>query len=250
MAFYGPLCTAFYDLDKPEAPADAVAWYLQRARSAGGRVLEPMCGSGRLLLPLAQAGIAIDGFDVSDAMLDACRRQAAARGLDVGLSLQSVESFSLPHRYALAFVPSGSFGFVAGDDALRRALVRLRDHLTPGGTLLVEVVPDDDAPAYTEAMAPREVTCPDGSTIRYGGRVTRGRDPAALRIEGVYEQRRGDTTIATEHETLLLRLHRPTELVGTLLACGFASAQVHGAPHAPAFVTDGGCVLVEARTAA
>jgi len=56
MAAYGSLCTEFYDLDKPSAPADALAFYVERARKAGGRVLEPMCGSGRFLLPMSLAG--------------------------------------------------------------------------------------------------------------------------------------------------------------------------------------------------
>ena len=38
----------FYNLDKPNAPVGALSYYLDRARRTGGRVLEPMCGSGRL----------------------------------------------------------------------------------------------------------------------------------------------------------------------------------------------------------
>ena len=53
MSAYGSLCTEFYDLDKPSAPADALAFYVARARKVGGRILEPMCGSGRFLLPMS-----------------------------------------------------------------------------------------------------------------------------------------------------------------------------------------------------
>jgi hypothetical protein len=52
MSSYGSLCTEFYDLDKPNAPRDALDFYALKARAAGGRVLEPMCGSGRFLVPM------------------------------------------------------------------------------------------------------------------------------------------------------------------------------------------------------
>ena len=68
MEAYGSLCTEFYDLDKPAAPAAALAYYLDRARDAQGRILEPMCGSGRFLIPMLRAGLPIDGVDASRAM--------------------------------------------------------------------------------------------------------------------------------------------------------------------------------------
>ena len=66
---YGKLCTQFYDLDKPSAPPDALAFYLEHARQANGPVLEAMCGSGRFLVPMMQAGIDMDGLDASSDML-------------------------------------------------------------------------------------------------------------------------------------------------------------------------------------
>src|SRR5438128_1166120 len=74
-----------------------------RARAANGPVLEPMCGSGRFLLALLAAGIDVDGIDASAAMLDACRRHAAARGLAPSLHAAALERLALPRRYALAF---------------------------------------------------------------------------------------------------------------------------------------------------
>ena len=77
---YGPLCALFYDADKPAAPADEVAWYAQRLPRDAGPVLEPMCGSGRLLVPLVAAGFNVHGVDTSAAMLAHCEsRLAGAR---------------------------------------------------------------------------------------------------------------------------------------------------------------------------
>ena len=72
MSAYGPLCQQFYDADKPRPDDAELAWYLDRLPRDAGPVLEPMCGSGRLLLPLAERGFAMHGVDTSAAMLAAC----------------------------------------------------------------------------------------------------------------------------------------------------------------------------------
>src|SRR5207248_8049053 len=74
-AEYKRLLTEAYDLDKPEAPEQELARWMQFAREAYGPVLEVMCGSGRFLVPLARAGIDIDGVDASDDMLAACSQR-------------------------------------------------------------------------------------------------------------------------------------------------------------------------------
>ncbi len=50
---YGSLCTEYYELERPNAPEDALRCYLQFAQEAHGPILEPMCGSGRFLIPLS-----------------------------------------------------------------------------------------------------------------------------------------------------------------------------------------------------
>ena len=76
MASYGPLCTLFYDADKPVAPDAEVTWYAQRLPRDQGPLLELMCGSGRLLVPLAARGLKLHGVDSSAAMLASCEARA------------------------------------------------------------------------------------------------------------------------------------------------------------------------------
>lgn len=138
-AEYGRLLTQAYDIDKPEAPPGELAFYRSFIDAAQGPVLEAMCGSGRFLVPLREAGIDIDGFDASADMLRACEVRCAALGGSAGLYRQSVEELSLPRRYGLIFCGAGSFGLVADMNDVRTALRNLRDALLPGGVLLFEV---------------------------------------------------------------------------------------------------------------
>ncbi|CZL29099.1 putative acetyltransferase YhhY [Legionella pneumophila] len=74
---YQSLCTEVYDLSKPNAPHDAYPFYRSYAVEAKGPILEPMCGTGRFLLPLAEEGFDVHGFDASQPMLE--RLHAKAR---------------------------------------------------------------------------------------------------------------------------------------------------------------------------
>ena len=247
MSAYGSLCTEFYDLDKPSAPADALAFYVARARKAGGRVLEPMCGSGRFLLPMSLAGLPVDGVDSSAAMLAACRAHARNLGSDVSVFLQELASLELPHRYSLAFIPSGSIGLVTDDEELHKVLSRIHAHLEPGGTLLMELVCDDGQPVNPAELKPRAVLCPDGSSITYTCIASRSTTPDTICYSGRYSRRKGAHTVETEDEELVLRLYDSQRITAELAVCGFKATTVSGASDL-AFLAESGCTLVEAHT--
>ena len=65
---------------------DDLPFYVGRlGRESGGPVLELACGTGRVLLAIARAGVPVTGLEVSPAMLDRCRDKlraepAAVRG--------------------------------------------------------------------------------------------------------------------------------------------------------------------------
>src|SRR5438132_7150642 len=74
----------FYELEYA-GYSDDLPFYVQYALALDpGKdlpVLELGCGTGRVLLELAQAGFRVVGVDASEGMLDACRGRAEAMGL-------------------------------------------------------------------------------------------------------------------------------------------------------------------------
>ena len=246
MASYGPLCTEFYDLDKPEAPADAVEFYTARAKEVGGPVLEPMCGSGRFLLPMLKADVDVHGVDAAPAMLEACRRQALLQGLDAHLHLQMIEALSLPSKYRLAFVPSGSICLVSSDASLRSALESLKAHLEPGAPLLLEVIPFNGEFSDHDDPERRVVQAGPDTTLSHTCRSTRSLDGLTLTFHGTYEKHQNFCLIAREEEEIVLRLHRPSEFLGLLSECGFTESRVVVASNF-VWLQESGCILVEAR---
>src|SRR5690349_17359388 len=103
-----------------------VAFYERLAGQTGGGVLELACGTGRITLALAQSGLAITGVDISDGMLSAARRKAAARPASVQQRLtliqQDMSELSLGRRFGLVFVPARSFQHLLTIDLQRKSL--------------------------------------------------------------------------------------------------------------------------------
>jgi len=115
------------------------AFYLETARAAGGPVLEVGCGTGRLLIPTLEAGAEIDGIDLSPGMLEVLRRKAAARGLQARVAVGDMRDFTMPRRYALITIPFRTFLHNLTAEDQIATLRCCREHLEPGGALVLNL---------------------------------------------------------------------------------------------------------------
>ena len=138
-SIYGKLCAEYYDLSKPEAPPDALAFFLHCHEDTAHPVLEPMCGTGRFLVPFLERGIDTDGVDSSPHMLQACHNRCEVKGLQPVLYQQLLQELDIARRYGYILIPAGSFGLITDRANAAEALRRLHHHLVPGGKLVLEI---------------------------------------------------------------------------------------------------------------
>lgn len=115
---------------------------LRLAQEAAGPVLELGCGSGRVLLPIARAGVAVTGVDNSPAMLALARERVAREPASVATRITLVEGdmtgFRLSSRYALALVAHNTFSHLT-PDAMPASLRSVKAHLFPTGRLILDL---------------------------------------------------------------------------------------------------------------
>lgn len=113
-------------------PSGDGAFYRQLALDSGGPVLELGCGTGRILLPIAQAGIPCVGLDASPAMLDVLRAKSPPPHLEI---LEGhMETLDLgERRFPLVTAPFRALSHLLDVEAQLAALGRVRRHLAPGG---------------------------------------------------------------------------------------------------------------------
>jgi len=139
-----------YDVDLVEDPGD-LDLYLALANRSGGPVLELGSGTGRLAVPLADAGYHVTAVDVDPAMLERARRRVAEVGGEATGRLELVEADLLgyshrgPGTFGLAIIALNSLFLLATRDAQRAAIRTMARHLAPGGLAVIDVwLPDVD----------------------------------------------------------------------------------------------------------
>lgn len=115
------------------------------AERAGGPLLELGCGSGRVLVPLAQAGFQLTGVDSSGEMLARTRRRVAAArvGNRVTLVDHDIADVALDHTFGMAFIQVNSFMHLNTLQRQRQALRCWHGHLRPGAALLIDLFNPD-----------------------------------------------------------------------------------------------------------
>lgn len=120
-------------------------FYRQQIKHFGQPVLDLACGTGRLLLPLLQAGIDIDGCDVSADMLKLCREKAAQKGLTPHLYEQAMHQFDAPRRYKIIYI-CDAFGLVANRHQNLDTLACCFRHLDQDGALILNIEAEYNLP--------------------------------------------------------------------------------------------------------
>ena len=139
---YGTLATEVYEIDKPIGHSFGdVEYYTGLLAGTSGRILEPAVGTGRILIPLLEAGREVEGLDTSPQMLAVCRQHCRDRGLDPVLHEADMTAFARPGAYQAVIIPAGSFELLDGTPAARQALARFRESLAPGGRLVLDIDP-------------------------------------------------------------------------------------------------------------
>jgi len=155
-----------------------VEFYVELCRRAGresGDVLELGCGTGRVLIPAAEAGARMTGLDNSKGMLARCRAKASA--LPVTLVEADMTRFALGRTFRLAIIPFRPLQHLIAVEEQLRCLECVREHLEPGGRLVFDVFHPNLAMLVAPASDAEfedtpEVRLPDGRTLRRAFRLT------------------------------------------------------------------------------
>lgn len=161
----------YYDYVQVYAERSDVAFWVDAALDSGGPVLELGCGTGRVLLPVARAGIEITGLDASRKMLSVLGERLAQEPPDAQEKVRLVEgdmrAFELGRQYALVIIPFRPFQHLITVEEQMSCLAAIRNHLRPGGRLIFDLFnPSLTAlldESRTEEQAPEAgVQMPDG----------------------------------------------------------------------------------------
>lgn len=134
---------AIADLYDPwnRSVTEDVDFYVAEARKDGGPVVELGVGTGRIAVPVAEAGVPVIGVDSSARMLALCRRRAEEAGVARLLDLREGDLRRPPVRKRVSLVtsPFRSLLHLQSDDARLEAFAAIHKLLVPGGRFIFDV---------------------------------------------------------------------------------------------------------------
>ena len=219
-----------------------IAYFRRFINDAGQPALDAACGTGRLLVPFLDAGLDVDGCDISADMIGLCRERAENAGHSPNLYVQALHELDLPRHYR-TIVVCGGFGLGGERSQDQLALERLRDHLEPGGTLVLDnEVPYNYTGDWPFWLASKRKELPEdfgeprprrmGSDGAEYGLRSRLIDLDPLNQRATYEMRAekwlDGTLIEEEKHLLKLTMYFKDELVLMLEKAGFSEISVRG----------------------
>ena len=132
--YYGSLCTEMYEILHEKAPQDELNFYLSYAEK-GKKILEPLCGSGRFLIPFMERGFDICGIDLSGEMLEKLKQKAP----DAKIVQADILEYSSGEKYDYIFISSGSVSLFTDINLCKKILAKLKEMLAPAGKFVFAV---------------------------------------------------------------------------------------------------------------
>jgi SAM-dependent methyltransferase len=224
---YGPLSTEFYDLNKPYASHEEIIAYKSLVKSSD-LILEAMCGSGRLLIPLLQEGLLVHGVDNSADMLASCRQRAQEKSVSPIVWNADVATMQLPYQYNAIIIAFGSFQLLYPRATAYTVLHNLKRHLLPGGMLIMDLfIPWNALCALeTQDYEPREVVTCKGDSISLKTSITSNRLEQFFTGKNRYEKKAQDGSVQTEEENVLVCWYYRYEIELILAHNGFSNIHV------------------------
>jgi SAM-dependent methyltransferase len=113
-----------------------IEFYVAEAVKAQGKVLELMCGTGRVSIPLLEAGVDLTCVDASEGMLTHLEERLRARQLEAEVLQADVRHLDLREQFDLALVPFHSFSELVSMRDQELALRAIHSCLKEGGRLI------------------------------------------------------------------------------------------------------------------
>jgi len=245
----------FYDAENAEFTED-LALYSLLAEETGGPVLDVGCGTGRVMLHLAQGGLRVVGVDRSEPMLERGRRKLA-----VMPDLKPLVSFvhgdirtaELPRGFKLIFVPYNTFMQFTDQADQLAALRCLRGLLDDDGLLVLDLpnasevisTQDDGAIVLERSFIEPE----SGHLVMQQSVSALDRAEQQLHITWIYDEIGDNGAVQRTLAPLVLRYIFPGEMDLLLAATGLHRVETYGDYTGEPFEGDSPRMIVAAKPA-
>lgn len=221
--YYGSLCTEMYEILHKKAPQDELEFYLSYAKQ-GEKILEPLCGSGRFLIPFMERGLHISGIDLSGEMLEKLKQKAP----DAQVIHADIIDYACEEKFHYIFISSGSVSLFTDIGLCKTILNKLKKLLLPGGKLVfaVDTVADrcSDDSEYNVSVS---VKTKEGFDLILKSKNYYDEKSQTQFSPSIYELYNGTELIQSEPMDFQTHLYQFGEMEQYLMEIGFTTIKTY-----------------------
>lgn len=113
-----------------------IDFFIKETKKVSGEVLELMSGTGRVSIPLVEAGVKLTCVDLSAESNSILENKLRQKGLKADVYQMDICELELNKKFDLVIIPFHSFAHITSLDEQRKALARIKKHLMPNGTFI------------------------------------------------------------------------------------------------------------------
>jgi SAM-dependent methyltransferase len=251
-AFYETVAH-YYDAEMSDK-SDDLALYSELAEEYGSPIFDVGCGTGRVLLHLAQEGHKVFGVDDSSAMLRLLQNKLNAMPHlkeNVGYAKANILTYQAKEKYKLVLLTYNALMHFHEQETQIKLLQNLRQ-LTDDNGLLILDLPNAgevfNTPETSALVFDREFIEGDsGHLVMLSSHSNLDRSTQILDVTWIYDEVTGDGSLKRLRVPHRLRYFFLPELTLLLERCGFAVEEAFGSTEGDPFVDGCERMLVYAR---
>lgn len=113
-----------------------VEFFINECSKASGEVMELMCGTGRVSIPLLEKGIRLTCVDYMAKMLEVLKNKTKGKNFNAKIAEMDVAELDLKKKFNLIILPFNSFSEIIDKGKQNSALKRIYEHLNSDGKFI------------------------------------------------------------------------------------------------------------------
>jgi SAM-dependent methyltransferase len=204
-------------------------FWLELAKHSHGQVLELGCGTGRVLLPMAQSGCQIAGIDNDLSMLRFTHTSFVQAKPVPWLVAADMRRFHFDIRFSLVILPCNTFSML-DRDGQQACLECVRQHLVPGGRFAFSIPNPDHLLGLPESSQPEiedEFIHPSsGNPVQVSSAWQRTR--RLFMVTWIYDHLLPDGRVERSKETIAHHLYPAEDYLDEVRSAGFEIKRLMG----------------------
>ena len=207
-----------------------VEFFVNECSKASGDVLELMCGTGRISIPLLENGIRLTCVDYMGKMLDVFKDKVIGKNYNVKIVEMDVSKLYLKKKYNLIILPFNSFSEILDTENQISALKKIFEHLNPDGkficTLHNPIKRLKTADGKTYEIGKYETK--NNKVLRVSYKNNFDKDSGVVFGKQYYELYDGNNLVEKKELDISFRLFEKREFEEMITGTGFKVENIYG----------------------